>query len=131
VRPTDRITSNSSFARRPFQRASSSASAAPTPAPSVGVKNPSQMPPSVAAPSYAAPSVQTAPLSYVTEAGRVVSAALAFADPATGALSDSLTGEPLYTIESAGAASTATAAGLAPWILLGVLGVALLGRRRK
>jgi hypothetical protein len=95
------------------------------------VASPAYASPSVAAPSYAAPSVQTTPLSYVTEAGRVVSAALAFADPATGALSDSLTGESLYTIESAGAASVATAAGMAPWILLGVLGVALLGRRRK
>ena len=47
VRPTDSTTSNISRGFMPFMRANSNESTAPTPAPSVGVKKPSQIPPSV------------------------------------------------------------------------------------
>ena len=46
MRPTVRITWKISRARMPLMIASTSDAAAPTPAPSVGVKKPSHMPPS-------------------------------------------------------------------------------------
>jgi hypothetical protein len=91
--------------------------------------------PAAPLPSYAAPSgaASATPTSYLTAAGRIVTASLAHADPYTGALTDSLTGEALYTAETAGTgeAPESAAAGLMPWLLLGLLGVALVGRKRK